>query len=330
MMRSHLRLCALLSSFVPLTAAFAAAPAQPLRLAGTALGYATQIEIRDLPRDAADAAIRATFADLAAANAAARGVEREAVDGKPVALDASTTELFRRAQAFCVWSGGAATPLGGRLFALWGLRTPTHALPTADAVAAAVESGNCDRAAYDPKGSTLTVAKGSRLEFYPFEVGWAVDRATALLRQRGTGNFWVQVGPVVHGEGAGPAGRGWEIQPGKLRGMDEPPSSFFLRDRSAALLTAQDRQLAIAGETFPSYLDLRHGKPSSGIAATYVVSQLAIDAQAIAYTMFVLGAPEGMLLVGDLRPRPSIRWYLGRGDGPPVITDVNWSIVPKH
>jgi hypothetical protein len=46
--------------------------------------------------------------------------------------------------------------------------------------------------------------------------------------------------------------------------------------------------------------------------------------------MFALGPREGMLRAGNLTPRPSIRWLLGTGEGPPVITDHNWSVVPRH
>ena len=46
--------------------------------------------------------------------------------------------------------------------------------------------------------------------------------------------------------------------------------------------------------------------------------------------MFALGPRDGTMLFGSLSPRPSVRWILGTGAGPPVLTDVNWSVVPRH
>ena len=83
----------------------------------------------------------------------------------------------------------------------------------------------------------------------------------------------------------------------------------------------------IAGDSYSAHLDLRSGRPVQGVAATIAISELAIDAQALSITMFVLGQREGMLRLGALRPEPSVAWLLGSGEGPPLITTHRWAVV---
>ena len=308
----------------------ASAAAEPVRMRGEALGLGAEIEVRDLAAAAAEAAIGEAFGELAAAPAALRALEAAAAGSSPLALAPDQAELVRRTLGFCAWTQGALGPLGSHVYRLWGVRTPVSAQPTPEAVAAAVGAAACDRARFDERARTLSVAPGSALDFYPFELGWSVDRAASRLRARGATNFWIEIGPLRLGSGVGPDGLGWPVAPPLVAGQQEPLATFHLRDRAAALPTALDRPLAVAGDEFTRFFDLRRGRPASGVAAVLVVTELAVDADAVAHVMFALGPSPGSMLLGNISPRPSIRWLLGSGEGPPLLTDINWGIVTRH
>jgi thiamine biosynthesis lipoprotein ApbE len=305
-------------------------PGAAVRFAGRAFDAPAEIEVRELSDPAAEAAAAEAFAVLERAPQVLRALEDAAATGRPVALDEASRELVERAVGFCYWSEGGVGPLGGEIYRLIGLRAPVLALPTPDALDVAVSSARCERARFDREASTLTVAAGSRLDFFPFEVGWAVDRAVDRLRAHGATNFEVVVGAVRRGVGGGPNGAGWPAQPPTVPGLGAPLSPFLLRDRAVVAVTPKDSLIEIAGERVVPYLDQRTGRTAGGVAATMVVAELAVDAQALAYAMFALGPRDGTMLVGSLNPRPSIRWLLGGGEGPPVITDHNWGAVPRR
>jgi len=316
--------------FVLLLAALGSAGgAEPLRLAGRAFDRRVEIEVRDLGQAAAKEAIEAAFHELPAAPAELAAIAETAARGVPVQLDAPQTELVRRAIGVCIWSEGSVGPLGGRLFELWGLRVAATSFPTPAEIEAAVGSARCDRASLDLEKRVLTVAAGSRLDFFPFAVGWGVDRAAARLRAAGSRNFWIDAGSVVRGAGDGPQGKGWPVEPPILPGMTEPLPPFYLLDQSAAMLLARDRSLRIAGESFPPYLDQRRGRPGSPVSVTLTVTELAVDAEAVGNAMFALGPRNGTMLLGGLKPRPAVRWLLGGVEGPPLLTDENWSLVGR-
>jgi thiamine biosynthesis lipoprotein ApbE len=311
-------------------AAVAAGPAAAVRLAGTAFEVAAEIEVRDLAPAEAEAAIAAAFTELDRAAADLRAIEAAAATGRPVALGPRARALVERTLGFCFWSEGVVGPLGGELYRQLGLRAPVAALPTPDALAAATAAAACERATLDSAASTVAVAEGSRVDFFPFELGWGADRAVELLRARGATNVEVVVGPVRRAAGGGPAGLGWRVALPPTPGLEEPLAPFYLRDRTLVVLAPTDRPLRIAGDPVVPYVDQRSGRTAGGIAQVMAVTELATDAQALAYAMFALGPREGMLRLGSLSPRPSVRWLLGTGAGPPVLTDYNWSAVPRH
>jgi thiamine biosynthesis lipoprotein len=307
-----------------------AAAAEPLRMAGRAFDRRVEIEVRDLGRADAERAVVDAFRAVESARADLRAIESTARPGAPLRLDGAQAELVRRALGVCAWSEGAVGPLGGELFRLWGLRSPVTSFPVPDEIERAAASAGCARAELDA-GGTLALAAGTALDFFPFELGWAVDRAAGTLAAAGASNFWISLGEVVRAAGGGPDGRGWAYSPPLVAGQLEPLAPFALRDRSLALLRPGDRPLRVAGESFAPYFDLRRGRPGGGeaIAAVIVVAELAVDAQAVGYAMFARGPREGTMLVGALTPRPSIRWLLGSGQSAPVLADVNWGVVVR-
>jgi thiamine biosynthesis lipoprotein len=332
-MRSRRRAAALLALWALLGAAAPAAPALPqaagpVRLGGRAFGFAAEIEVRDLGGPAADRAIRDAFAELENARRESVTLVEAARGGLPVPLTLAQLDLLDRAQAICAWSDGTLGPAGGELFRVWGLGEPADGLPTPDELERAVAASGCDRLAIE--AAAARVAAGTSLELAPFALGWAVDRAAGRLREHGSADHWIAVGPLARAAGPGPEGRGWPVEPPRFAGQEERLGGFLLRDRALAVLTPELRPLRVAGERYSSFVDFRRGRPAAGIVAVMVVSELALDAAAVGYVMFARGAREGTMLLGALPEKPSIRWLLGTGGGPPVLTDVHWGAVPRR
>lgn len=309
----------------------AALPAAAVRLEGRAFGQPASVEIAGLPGDRAEAAGRTAFAELAAAEAALAPEGPLAAlatsAGRAVALDPALLELLERALGFCLWSDGRLGPLGGELYAHWGLRRPVPALPIPEVLSRAAESARCDRLQVDRRTGKASLAAGSRIELWGFERGWAVDRAVDRLRRDGVTNARVVVGRVQRGFGPGPRNRGWMVEGLRFPGLAEPLAPVVLRDRALAAATFDDATIEIAGERFAPYVDLRNGKPSHGLVAALAASDLAVDAQGVATAMFVAGSTQGQLLLGSLRPAPAVLWLVGSGVGEPLFEGSRWSTL---
>ena len=174
---------------------------------------------------------------------------------------------------------------------------------------------------------------GSAVDLWGFAEGLAVDRAVEVLRQRGAANGFVQIGGVYRGFGKGLDERGWRIQLPMLPGMSIPLGRIFLRDQSLVIIAGADRpllQAAATGDWLPPWVNQRTGRPAQGTLGTAVVTERALDAQALAVTLAITGPGEGQLRLGQLNPRPSVLWLQGDGSGEPLAVEYHWGLVPKR
>jgi thiamine biosynthesis lipoprotein ApbE len=316
-----------------LAAALAAAlPAETVRLSSELLGEPATIEISGLPAERAEPAARAAWVELARTEAdtlALADAFRRAAGG-PVRPDAAAFAMLAKTDSFCRWSEGAVSALGGRVLRAWGAGGPSAIRPAPGALADAVASARCDRLSFDRAAGTVTASSTSEVDLAPFAPGWAVDRAAAALAAAGVESFRVAVGPVARGAGPGPDGKGWRVEFPPLGFAGERLEGFLLRDRAAGLLVADDRPLEIAGDRMPRWLDLRDGRARGGVQAVAAVTDLALDAHALAWALWALGPRAGQMSLGQLRPEPGVLWALGSGDSPPILVVANWSSVPKR
>jgi FAD:protein FMN transferase len=304
---------------------------RPVRVAATAFGRPVEIEVRDLARDTARSAIQAALDEIAEIERLSRFESLNAAAGQgPQAVDPRLLPLLVRAQEFCFWSEGAHGPLGGELYEAWGLRSARAApagTPDPERIEKAAALTRCDALRLDVAKSTAELAAGARLDLGGFAEGHAVDRAAEVLLKNGVANGFVQVGTIQRAFGGGADGRGWKVVLPKFPGMDQPAGRFLLRDRAAAILSIQEEPLKVADQVLLPYLHQRKGLPAQGVVGMAAVTDLAVDAQALAIAMAVTGPREGQLRLGSLRPNPSVLWFLGGGSGAPLQVDHRWGEI---
>jgi FAD:protein FMN transferase len=317
------------------------APIHPLRASAAAFGGSLDVEIRDLPRAAAEGAIQAAVAE---AGEVERMTDPGRPDGELAALNAAAGKgprrvdprlyaALARALNYCLWSEGKEGPLGGDLHRLWGRDSgvPLTAPPSPEQLNRAVAAADCRRLTLNGREQTVTLAAGSALDLVDFSAGMAVDRAIEVLRQHGSANAFVQIRAVRRGIGPGRDGRGWMIDLPTMGGLSESLGRIFLRDQSLAIATIDDHPLIVAGQPRHHFINQRTGQPAEeGIFAILAVTELATDAQALAATMAITGSQEGEMLTGSIRPRPSLLWLMGTGTGVPLLVEYRWTEVPKR
>lgn len=306
--------------------------AQPVRLTLEAFGFPAEIEVRELRSDLGRAAAEAALAEIDALHRltdpdstapGSLGALNAAAGDGPLAIDPRLAELLTRALQFCGWSAQAHGPLGGHLYKLWETQSETRrGIPPQD-FQDALQAADCTRLSVRPgDDAAAELPAGSKADLRTLAIGFAIDRAAEVLAEKEVTNAWIEVGPVCRAIGSGPEGKGWHVAFPSFARMGAPPTPLLLIDQSMAMA------IAPPGSPVP-YIDHRTGQPTVGTVAVLAVTDLAVDAQALATTLFITGLTDGQRRLGTLNPRPAILWLLGSGEGAPLESAFNWSAVKK-
>lgn len=305
--------------------------AEPVRLEMPAFGTAVEIEVRDLPRADAEAAIQAALTEVhnlsllldpdSELPGSLGDLNRNAgIAGIPV--DPKIQALVVHGLRFCLWSAGAHGPLGGAIYELWQTKAETGVQPNPYDLRDAVATANCDRLQLDDIGATAALSKGSRIEARGMVRGFAIDRAIEVLREHGVSNAVVEIDWIIRAIGRGHDGRGWLVAVPGTGGTRDPLDQLWLHDQSLALLrrTGNDQNV---------WVDQRTGVPARGVVQVATVTAQAVDADALAATLFVLGLNQGQRHLGQLKPRPSVLFLLGNSSGIPLESPYRWSELDR-
>lgn len=310
--------------------------AEPVRLSAAAFGVDAEIEVRGQPRDAAAIAARdalhmifeiGQLLDPSGRQPGSLG-ELNAAGGsqEPLLLEPRVAAFLRRGLQFCLWTNGAHGPLGGELYRLW-KGAPESSMPDPTDLRNAVISAGCNRLGLELVEPDIRarLAPGSRLAAVGMGRGFALDRAADVLRAAGVDNAWLEVGATWRAMGPGPEGSGWLATLPPAPGKTAPIDQVWLRDQSLAFAT-----IAPIGEEAPlRLLDQRTGVPPRGVVTVVVVTETAVDAEAVASTLFITGMREGHMRLGGLQPRPMVLWLLGQGRGEPLESTYRWSELDR-
>jgi len=111
--------------------------------------------------------------------------------------------------------------------------------------------------------------------------GWAIERASDLLRAHGSRNHAVNGGGDVQTAGESAPGQPWRV------GIVDP----FDRTRVLTVVTGRDVAVATSGgaERGPHIIDPRTGAPAAGLASVSVIGPSLTRADAYATAAFAMG-----------------------------------------
>lgn len=140
---------------------------------------------------------------------------------------------------------------------------------------------------------------GVRIDLGGIAKGYAIDRAIALLRERGIDHAYVSLGgdSYVLGDRRG---RDWQV--GIRHPRDETGVAIRLPVSDIAVSTSGDyeRFFVRDGERFHHILNPASGKASKGLVSVTILAPRGMDADALSTSVFVLGKEKGLALVNNL------------------------------
>jgi thiamine biosynthesis lipoprotein len=299
----------------PLIAPVAVYPGLPVvTLGGETMGTRWQVRAA-MPRGqaaAVEAAIVGRLAGLVAEmshwlpDSLLRRFNRAAA-GSWHALPPDFAEVMATGLRIAAASEDAFDPAIGALVDLWGFGPVAADLPPAEpALAAAMARSGWRRLRFDAAARRLWQPGGVALDLSGIAKGYAVDAVADLLARAGVGNALVEIGGELVGRGIRPDGDPWWVDLENPPGCALPPLRVALH--GLAVATSGDYR---RGE---HTIDPRIGRPcGNGVASISVLHARAVEADAWASALSVLGPERGMALAAALGL--AARMVIRRGKG---------------
>ena len=221
---------------------------------------------------------------------------------KGAAVDDETLAVIQRSLEISRLTDGAFDITVGAFHDLWKFGSnQTGELPTDEQVAEAVRAIGWKRIKVDAKRKTVRLTrKGMAITLGGIAKGYAVDRAVAMLRERGFRNFIVQAGGDLFVAGR-KGDRQWVVGIRDPRGSRTTPFAITeIENKTFSTSGDYERAFVKNNVRYHHILDPKTGRPAMKSRSVTVMADDAITADGLSTALFVLGTETGLKLVEKL------------------------------
>jgi thiamine biosynthesis lipoprotein len=229
-------------------------------------------------------------------------VNREAA-GRPVAISRRTFDVLLAARALSDASNGAFDVTVKPALDLWGFYRKASRRPAPMAVDSVRALVDWRRVELDAAARTVRfTAPGTAIDLGGIAKGYALDRALDALAARGLHDALLNLGGQIAARGAPPESpEGWIVGVRDPLAPDSLVATVLLADESIASSGGYERFVVLDGVSYGHIIDPRRADPVTDVAGVSVIAKRAIEADALATALCVLGA-DGVDVLGAAFP----------------------------
>ncbi|MHC4617716.1 MAG: FAD:protein FMN transferase [Planctomycetota bacterium] len=265
---------------------------------------------------AADKSIKAAFAELRRVDELMSDYKTDSEISRanrdahksPVKVSPATFEVLQKAIYFSELSNGAFDITVGPLVDLWRSAAESNSPPAKTQLQEARSKTGYEKLFLDANDLTVRFAvEGMRLDLGGIAKGYAIDKAIEAMQKSGALGGMVDVGGDIRCFGTPSGGKKhWLIglqdpnKPQDWLGISKP--SLVLKLNDAAIATSGDyrRFVLINNQKYGHILDTKTGRAPKALSSVTIISQSAINADALATAVSVMGHENGLLLIEKL------------------------------
>jgi FAD:protein FMN transferase len=264
---------------------------------------------------------------------------------EPVRVSPSLFELLEQARRLGRDTEGAFDITVGPLLSCWGLRQERGRVPSAEALAEARACVGMHLVEMDLDAFTVRFArKGVMLDLGAVGKGYAVERASAVLREAGVTSAFVHGGTSsIYAIGQPPGQEAWKVtlefpagwekalrptpssaartmksralpKPGGRAAASGPVAVVSLRDESLSVSAVWGKAFLAGRKVLGHVLDPRTGAPAERAIMAAVAVPSATESDALSTALLTLGA-AGHATLAAIRPGARTFTIERRGTG---------------
>ena len=226
----------------------------------------------------------------------------------PVRVSKPTFEVLQTSIKFSKLTHGAFDITVGPLVDLFHSAQEKGVAPGKEQIAQAKLKVGFEKLKLDNQNSTVTFSvDGMRVDLGGIAKGYAIDKAVEAMQQCGAIGGMVDIGGDIRCFGAPPKHRKqWLIglqDPNTTTdefGMGQSLLVLKLTDAAIATSGGYRRFALIEGKKYSHIIDTKTGYSSNQLASVTIISKNAIDVDALATAVSVMGQERGLALIEEL------------------------------
>ncbi|MGC1869998.1 MAG: FAD:protein FMN transferase [Acidobacteriaceae bacterium] len=241
-------------------------------------------------------------------------INHEAFD-RAVTTDPETFRFLATCLDWSERSQGAFDISVGKLMKIWRFFGDSGAVPSCEELVAARADVGWGKIRLNPEQRTVRfLAAGIELDPGGIGKGYAVDRAIRILRAKNVPAALLSAGSsTIYALGAPPGETGWKVRVPSPHPGGGTISTVNLRDTSLSTANLSEKNFVHEGVFYGAIMNPRTLEPVRGMLQVTVISQSAIDSDALSNALFVSGPEDRALLLGEQycalvirEPRPDV------------------------
>jgi len=220
---------------------------------------------------------------------------------QPVRVDAELYSLIERAIGISQLTDGAFDITYASMDKIWKFDGSMTEMPSEDIVKSNVSKVGYHNIELNKDNSTVFLKlTGMKIGFGAIGKGYAADMAKVLLEQKGVPGGIINASGDMNTWGKQPNGDDWKVA--ITNPLNKKNSFALLPIKEGAVVTSgnYEKFVTFNGKRYTHIIDPRTGYPSTGIISVTVFAPKAELADALATSVFVMGAEVGLSRINQL------------------------------
>jgi thiamine biosynthesis lipoprotein len=219
---------------------------------------------------------------------------------KEVGVDSRLVEVLEHAKRFSHLTVGAFDVTVEPLMRLYGFRDDAalHHFPTDKEIASTIDGIGSKNIFVDAKNSTVALTHPkTKIDFGGIAVGYALDRATEILRSHGITSALINHSGDIYAIGTPPDEEAWSIEITDPIQTDRTITTVQIRDQALSTSGNYENFRKADGKTIGHLLNPSTGKTAASILSGTIIAPTAMEADALSTGFFVLGLNQTKIIV---------------------------------
>jgi thiamine biosynthesis lipoprotein len=210
---------------------------------------------------------------------------------QPVKVSFETFSMMKRAESYCKKYKGVFDVTIGPLSDLWGFSEDKEiVLPDDNEIKNLDKLVNYRDVVLNENDTTAFLKKkGMAIDLGGIAKGYAIDRGSAILKEKGITNFILNAGGDIYVSGMKDKNTLWKVGIKHPRNTNEIIAEFDLKDYAVATSGDYERFKIINGVRYHHILDPATGYPGTLSESSTILAPTAEEADASATYVFLLG-----------------------------------------